>query len=62
MTKKKSDYIGFRSKILSERLRAFQEQNPEVKMSEIIRSALQEKLDRLTSGEDAGIKIKAPKR
>ena len=60
MKPKNNDYLGFRSQILSDRLRAFKAMNPEVKLSELIRAAVQEKLDRLTQGEDAGIKIVSP--
>ena len=58
MPKNKSDFLGFRSSVVSERLRELLILNPELKMSEIIRAAVIEKLDRLERGQDEGIKLR----
>ena len=62
MKKKQSDFIAFRSEELSRRLKVFQKENPGTSISDIIRAAVSEKLDRITQGEDDGIRLHSPER
>jgi hypothetical protein len=54
----KTDFIGFRSAPLSQRLRAIVDANPgKTNLSDLVRTAVEEKLDRL---ESEGVRLKVP--
>jgi hypothetical protein len=60
-TKKSSDTIGVRSQELHRKVKALVDANPgKVTMSDFVRAAVAEKLERVEKGEDSGIILKVP--
>lgn len=60
--KKKERIIGFRSNELDRRLRALLAANKgRVSRSDLLRAAVEEKLDRIQNGTDQGIVLRMPR-
>lgn len=60
---KNQENINVRDKELRDRIKSFLDANPGVtNLTELVRVAVNEKLDRIESGEDEGIKLKVPKK
>lgn len=58
---KSSDIIGVRAKDLRKRIDDLIAANPgKVDLSSLVRTAVEEKLDRIEKGEDPGIKLTIP--